>query len=440
MSVLGFRVALASVLVSAVAGFPLGSLSAEPAPAPAQDNAAANGKPAGIKLLVLPYQPILRSVPQKKVKQATDFLTKELGNTDGLDVLKGGVATSQSSGASLGAAEANRKQAVEAEAGKDIVKAVDLWKKTIAELEKNASAMTTFEPYIEAHHRLARAQMWLGNDKAAKATMDVAARMSPNFPLKPTEYSRQYRRWFLGIAKNVVRERTGDLLVKSAVPGTEVQLDGRKMEVAPVLIRKILPGKHMIAARVEGVPPFGAVVTIKAKNKTEFSVNFAGILGGAEVGDVTDAVAANGLPKKAVQKAVAAGKNAGAKFVVVGGMSRDRVGNDLNVHTFVVKVDGGQVKTLNPVDFDSEMLTAESDVIRVVRQVEAAVKDFGGAGTMVAQIEKRTAGFAETTINEASGAPPRPTDRPTARTQAKRERKVFKALEGGSIRIKDEEE
>ena len=435
MSVLGLRCALVSVL----AVLPFTSVAAEPAPA--QNNGATAASPAkGVKLLVLPYQPILRSVAQAKVKQATEYLTKELGNTAGLQVMKGGVATSQSSGASLDQANAAQKLATEAEANKDIVKAVGLWKKTIAEFEKNASAMTDFTPYVEAHHRLARAQMWTGNDKAAKTTMNVVARMAPNFQLNPAEYSRMYRRWFLDVAKNAARDRVGELLVKSAVPGAEVQLDGRTMDVAPVLIRSILPGKHMVTARVEGVPPFGAVVIVRAKKKTEFSVDFAGILGGSEVGDVTDAIAANALPAKAVQKAVAAGKNAGAKFVVAGGLSRDRVGNDINVHTFIVKVDGGQIKKLNPVDFDSDMLTAESDVIRVVRQVEAAVKDFGPAQAKIAMIESRTAGFAQTTLNEANGAPPKPTDRPRVQRRNNGPRRVFKALEGGTIRIKDEEE
>ena len=103
-------------------------------------------------------------------------------------------------------------------------------------------------------------------------------------------------------------------------------------------------------------------------------------------------------------------------------------------------VDNGQVKALNAVDFDSEMLTADSDVIRVVRQVNSAVKNFGSATTMVARIEKRTGGFATTTLNQVSGAPEAPSRRRTVRRQDNGPRKVFKALEGGTIRIKDEEE
>lgn len=446
MSVFGFRFALISALSlslplsDARAAGPVAGKTADSEAKPAADAAAPATETNGVKLLVLPYQPILRSVEQKKAKQATDFLTKELANTDGLEVMMGGVATDQKLEASLDAAQEHMKKADEAEAAKNVVKAIEHRQLAIAAYEKNASAIVDVQRYIEAHHLLARALMWSGDDKKAKAMLDVAARLAPTFTLAPEKYSRMYRRWFFETAKQIVRDRPGRLLVRATLPGAAVQLDGRDMDVAPVLIDRVVPGKHLITARVDGVPPFGAVVTIKQKEKNEFVVNFAGVLGGAEVGDVADSIAENKLPAAAVKKAVAAGKNAGAAFVVAGGLARDRINNDLNVHTFVVKVDNGQIKTLNPVDFDSEMLTAESDVIRVVRQVDSAVKKFDQASQMVAMIEKRTSGFAATTLNEVNGAPPRPSQRQTATRTSNGRRKVFRALGGSTIRIRDEEE
>ena len=442
MSVPGFRSSLTFVAVLSASALTSNAWAA-PAPDAAQDkDQAAAASPAdGTKLLILPYQPILRSVAQNKVKQATEFLAKELGNTEGLQVIMGGVATSQDSDASLEQAMAHVKAADEAEKAKNIPMAIELTRKAIAEMEKNAAAVTDVAPYVDAHHRLARALMWTGADAKAKAAMETAARLSPNYELSSSEYSRMYRRWFVDIAKKIVRERPGELLVKSGLPGAAVKLDGREMDVAPVLIQRIVPGKHLITAQVDGVPPFGAVVTVKANKQTEFAANFKGVLGGVEVGDVTDAIAKNELPAKIVKKAVQAGKNVGAEFVVVGGLAKDRVGNDLNVHTFLVKVADAKIKALDPVDFDSEMLTAESDVIRVVRQVDAAVKDFGDAQPMVAMIESRTSGFSRTTLNKVSGQPARPNTQIRRDPKVKKgRRRVFRALEGASIRIKDEEE
>ncbi|MEM7676954.1 MAG: PEGA domain-containing protein, partial [Myxococcota bacterium] len=240
----------------------------------------AAGAESGAKVLVLPYQPILRSVAQKKVKQATEYLAKELDNTDGISVLRGGVASTTSNKASLATVEMMIAQAGEAEAAKDIERAVTRWRAALASYEKNASALEDITPYLVAHHRLARALMWKGSDDEARAIMATAACLAPNFELSSGEYSRLYRRWFFEIAKDVVRERPGELMVKSALPGASVSLDGRAMDVAPVLISRVLPGKHIVTAKVDGVPPFGAVVQVKAAGQTEFVLDFAGVLGG----------------------------------------------------------------------------------------------------------------------------------------------------------------
>ncbi len=411
--------------------------SAAPDPVPDEQRGSTATEPVAV--LVLPYQPILRSVPQAKVKQATEYLLKELKATEGLRVLQGGVATSQGAPASLEAAVKHKNQALEAETAKKIKQAIHHHREAIAAFEKNASALQDASVYIRTHHELARALMWSGADDDAKATIDVAARLDPSFELKPDQYSRLYRAWFFAAAQKVVRERPGALMVKSALPGATVQLDGRPMDVAPVLIDRVVPGKHLVTASVDGVPPFGIVVTVESRKRSELGLDFAGVLGGLEVGDVTDAVARNELPREAVAQAAQAGENARAEYVVAGGLANDRVGNDLNVHTFVVRVADRRVMSLNPVDFDSELLTAESDVIRVVRQVAAAIEEFSDASTSIAVIEKRTSGFARTTLNQVNGAPEPPSRRAAAR-RSTGPRKVFKALEGGTIRIQDEEE
>ncbi|MEO1338560.1 MAG: hypothetical protein AAFV29_23155, partial [Myxococcota bacterium] len=364
---------------------------------------------------------------------------KELANTDGIHVIRGGVARAGSNEASIAAARKQVEQANAAETAKDIRRAIEHWRSAIASYEKNAAALDDITPYFKAHHRLARALMWIGQDDEARATMSLAARLAPNFALPSQTYSRLYRRWFFEAAQSVVRERPGALQIRSALPGAAVKLDGRTMDVAPVLIDRVLPGKHIITARVDGVPPFGAVVMVEADGKTAFALDFAGVVGGAAVGDVADAIAQNELSKAAVAQAVKAGKNADAAFVVVSGLAKDRVGNDLNAHTFVVNVATGGIQRLSPLDFDSELLTAESDVIRVVRQVENAIKNFEPSAQGATTIEKRTSGLASSTLNRVSGAPPRPSQQ-RAQSQSRGPRKVFRALEGGTIRIKDEEE
>lgn len=388
----------------------------------------------GNKILVLPYQPIYRSVPQKKVQTATDLLNKELSQKDGIVVIRGAVAEEKGQPASLDDANKFLNAAEQAEAERRIEDAIAARKKSIEAMEKNAGAIEDPEDYLLAHHFLARALMWAARDKEAKETLNVVARMDPNLGLPSEQFSRLYRSWFRKTAARVIRERPGKLLVKSSIPGARISMDGREMDVAPVLLKKVVPGKHLIIAELEGVPTTGAVVQVSPKKTAEFTVTFGSTMGGDAVGRVAEAVAQNELPKKAVQSAAKAGRDASAKFVVLGGLARQE--NSFRVHTFVVDVDKSRVKPLDPVKFDIELLTAESDVLRVVRNVEDAIANFSGGKSDVNRIERSIK--VQSTVNEVVASPS--FKRVKKKKKKKGKRRVFKALKAGTIKIKDEEE
>lgn len=412
-----------------------GNAAATEASEPSTDGAAA--EKSGDKVLVLPYQPIFRSVEQKKVATATNLLNKELGQKDGLVIIRGAVANgSGATPPTLDAVKAALAAAEKAEASRDIEAAITARRDVIAQMEKSAGALEDPEDYILAHHQLARALMWAAQDAPAKKVLDEAARMGPSFELPVKEYSRLYRRWFRDIAKKVVDDKRGELFVKSGLPGAKVFLDGREMDVAPVLLQKTVPGKHLLTAMVDGVPTYGGVVDVKSGKKTTFTVSFGGSVGGDSVGDVADAIAANALPSSAVKSAVQAGKAAGAKFVVAGGMAKDE--DHFNVHTMVVDVNKASVKHLKVVDFDLELLTAEADVFQIVAAVDEAVKKFDGAPSLKT-IENRIR--SQSTINEVDASPAKvERRRKKVKTDKDGKRRVFKPLKGGSIIIKDEEE
>lgn len=425
MKMTTFVAAAAAILATAQ---PLGA-----APGNEAADAAGTGKD-GRKVLVLPYQPIYRSVAQKKVQTATDLLNKELSQKEGIVVIRGAVAEDKGQSASLDGANKFLNEAERAEAERRIDDAIEARKKSIEAMEKNAGAIEDAEDYLLATHLLARALMWAARDKEAKEVLNVVARMDPNFELPPAQFSRLYRKWFKSVAAEVIRERPGKLLVKSSIPGAKISMDGREMDVAPVLLKKVVPGKHLIIAELEGVPTSGAVVEVSSKGKDEYTVSFGGTMGGDAVGRVAEAVAQNELPKKAVQSAVKAGRDASAKFVVLGGLARQE--NHFRVHTFVVDVDKSSVKPLDPVNFDIELLTAESDVLRVVRSVEDAIANFSGGKPNVNRIENSIK--VQSTVNEVVAAPS--FQRVKKKKKKNGKRRVFKALKAGTIKIKDEEE
>ena len=56
---------------------------------------------------------------------------------------------------------------------------------------------------------------------------------------------------------------------------------------------------------------------------------------------MTDAIAQNSIPAKAVESAASAGKEAGAKYVICGGIAKDE--DHFRVHTYVVDVGASKI-------------------------------------------------------------------------------------------------
>jgi TolB-like protein len=395
----------------------------------------ASAQEAGQKILVLPYQPIYRSVAQKKAQTATDLLNKELSQKEGIQVIRGAVSEEKVA-ASLDEAKKLSSDAERAEGDRRIGEAIDLRRSAIGSMEKNAGAIANAVDYLLAHHHLARALMWAGDDKEANATLEVAARMEPNLDLPSDQFSRLYRKWFKRASEKALRDPPGTLLVKCGLPGAKISLDGREMDVAPVLLKKAIPGKHLITAVVDGVPPAGSIVTIGSKGKDEHVIAFGSTMGGDAVGAVAEAIAQNELPSKAIASAVQAGRDASAQFVVLGGMAKSEA--HFRVHTFVIDVAKAAVKPLDVVNFDLDLLTAESDVLRIVRGIQGAVTTFDGTQKDVGKIEESIR--AQSTVNEVVAAPSTFDRRKPVGDEKKKERDIFKPLKGGKYIIKDEEE
>lgn len=415
---------------------------ASPAPSPAADPAAAAAAAAkanATRILVLPYQAIYRSVPQKKLASASDLLFKELGQKEDVAIVKGAVNTgAEQKGPSLETAKVALAEAEKAEGEKRIDDAIGHWQKGILAMEANAAAVADASEYIAAHHRLARAFMWSGRDKEAQDTLAIVARMAPAFELPKQDFSRLYRRWHTDATTAFAKERPGQITVSSALPGAKVSIDGRAMpETAPLLLDKVVPGKHLVLVEVPEVTPFGAVVTVTAGGNAQLRATFGNTLGGSSVGQVTDAIAENAIPTPAVDGAAAAGKAADAKFVIFGAMAKDE--DKFRVHTFAVEVSSGKIAKLDEVAFDLDLLTAEADVLKIANAVHGAIAAFPAGERAIAKVEPRIR--SQSTVTKVDASPEMVASRVgEGPKKDKGPRQVLKALKGGTVKIKDEED
>ena len=421
-------------------------MTAGAARAQPEEAAAEEAKPAAgpkIKVLAVPYQAIFRSVPQDKLEQATALLHKELAA--GAEVVRGAASTEDAAPvASLDAARALSSQADKAEANKEIERAIGLRKQALAAYESSASAIVEAEEYLLSHHKLARALKAAGLDKDAQNALEVVVRMNPALPLPRDQFDRLYRTWCRKAAENAMKEKRGEILVESVLPGAAVELDGREMDVAPVVLEKLLPGRHLVLARIEGVPPFGAMVDVAAGKQSKVLAQYANTAGGSDVGRAAEAVSRNEIPKEAAESAARAGKQVGAQFVVLGAMVRNQNDDKFRVHTFVVAVPTAAVVAAEQISFDLDFLTAESDVLRIVRSIQTAMDGKTKGSPSIAKIDDRVRGSS--TVNRVDASPDlaaasRALDKKRGPKKAKDgKRPVFRPLKGGSLVIKDEEE
>jgi hypothetical protein len=371
--------------------------------AAAQDKAAEAKPPAPSEdtttVLVVPYQPIYRSARQSKANTATEYLNRELDTKETVEVLRAGVAVEGHSKPSLQAVDQALEAANSAEQAHRIEEAIGHRRAAIEAMAANASALDSAEDFIFAHHELARALFWAARDDEAEKVLRVAAGMAPNLELPPREYSRLYRARFAGLRDELRASPRAELLVRSVIPGAEITIDGRAADTAPVRLVKVLPGKHIIGARAEGVDRSRMVVEVE--DQAEVTIGFGKTVGGSAIGRVADAIAENALPAPALEAARQAGREAKAGYVVLGGLAKDV--DHFNVHTFVLDVGSGKVSKLEVTQFDLDLLTAASDVLRVVLGVEEAIEDFDGTQTEVKTIEAQIR--PTEVVNEVDGSP-----------------------------------
>lgn len=396
---------------------------------------ARNASAAPTPVLVLPYAPIYRSATPQQTHAATELLRKELENLESIQPQAGGVAKSLDFVApSLVDLIPLEKDAEAAETARKIKDALAKRSEIIQRLKKNAAAPEAADKYVQSMLLLARAQLWAGDDRAASWSMEAVAAMAPFTSLDPAHFSRIFRQRFQAASKEATARRPGKLLVSSVLAGAEIALDGRKMGVAPLRLSGVVPGTHLLSAQRDGVPPYAAFVTVKARSTTKHLVSFDGIEDGATLGKIAGTLTRNTLDGRTLRSIQGLAKKAKAAYTVTGGIAA--ADGKLRVHTLLIDGQSGKVVALEPVAFDSELLTAESDVLKIVRSLEASIQSFSGGTSAIAQIDPTIA--AQSAIAEVNAAPDLKQSRASQRS-TRGPRKVFQPLKGGTIQIKDDE-
>lgn len=342
-------------------------------------------------VLVLPYQGLNKGVAPELAEQTTVVVTQEMG-AGGVSVQRADdVADSAAPSAAPAKAAKNAPsgdpaagdQAQELIAGaKQSIDdqspgpAIDKLKKAVKLLEANGDAVPDIRIIGDAYLQLAIAHFLDGDEDSADEALTQAIHYVPARVLEDSEYPNLFIRVYNRVRFNVLRRPRGAIEVKAS-PGAQVLFDGKNVGKAPLNLTEVLPGNHWIRVERAGEAP--QVKRLLVRSKATILVEFDGAVATEEVADeapvgVLGAIAKNELDKSHLEQLRAAGKRAGAAYVMAGAIYRTDTA--YNIYTALVSVGDGSVRRAQDIAFDLDMLSAQIEVFNLVADLK---KQVGGS-------------------------------------------------------------
>ncbi|MCK6549494.1 PEGA domain-containing protein, partial [Myxococcota bacterium] len=342
------------------------------------------------KVLVLPYQPMGKGVPQDLAEQATVVITKEMAQ-GGLTVIQADDVgesapkpapekTKGPTDAPTGDPNAGKKaedllaKAKEAMDDSEFAGAIKHLRAAVKLLEDNGDAVPDLRVLSEAYLQLGVAHFRNGDEDDGDDMLNKAVHLDPDRKLEASDYPPIFIRVYERARFNVLRRPRASIEVKAA-KGAQVLFDGRNAGKAPVLLKDALPGNHWIRIERPGEPVQVKKVAIKSGRTVtiEFDGSGADKPEAAPAVGVLGAIAQNELTKDHVAQIKAAGARAGADFVMVGGIYKTDTA--YMIRTVYVASKDGTVGRLADIAFDLDMLSAEVEVYKLAEDARNQAKN-----------------------------------------------------------------
>lgn len=349
-------------------------------------------------VLVLPYQGLNKGVAPELAEQTTVVVTQEMTaggvSAQRADDVADSAAPAAPSKAGKNApsgdpAAGDQAQELIAGAKQSIDDqspgpAIDKLKKAVKLLEANGDAVPDIRIIGDAYLQLAIAHFLDGDEDSADEALTQAIHYVPARVLEDSEYPNLFIRVYNRVRFNVLRRPRGAIEVKAS-SGAQVLFDGKNVGKAPLNLTEVLPGNHWIRVERAGEAP--QVKRLLVRSKATILVEFDGAVATEEAPDdapvgVLGAIAKNELDKTHLEQLRAAGKRAGAAYVMAGAIYRTDTA--YNIYTALVNVGDGTVRRAQEIAFDLDMLSAQIEVFNLVADLKKQVG--GGASAPVTDV------------------------------------------------------
>jgi len=311
----------------------------------------------------------------------------------------GGSTKRGPSAEAVGALDAGRKAFEDL----DFDDAVTSFKKGIAAMLAEP-ATADYEGVTDAYVKLAAAYFRKGEEKDAKAALLDLARFNPGYALPPG-YPPVFQREFDKAKKRLEKQPKGQVSIEGPA-GATAFLDGRDLGMVPVLEENVPAGPHYVKVEGGKGDRFGQVIEMKGalvKVKASFGS------GGGERAPVTaptDPKISATIDEATQQRLAGYLKSTSAEYALVGYVYKTG-DTQLTAGTALYSVKKNAFAALEPVGFDTEVLTANTEAFKLVDQVVLKLSTFGASASIPHNLAAKpakvgTAGVAVATTTKVT--------------------------------------
>jgi len=145
-------------------------------------------------------------------------------------------------------------------------KAASLLKSAIKGYESNFTDLVDYDKMVDAYLQLAIAQFEQGYKDNARETMDILIVLRPDTRVDPRKFGSEFIEMLEGSRQRLQAKTTAQVYVTSEPMGADVLIDGIPVGKSPSTLSGVLPGKHYLQVRSDGMKTFGKMINLKSSS------------------------------------------------------------------------------------------------------------------------------------------------------------------------------
>lgn len=260
-----------------------------------------------------------------------------------------------------------------------------------------------FKALSEAYLQFAITRFKMGAEKDSAKLLENLVRLDPYRVLEAPEVPPVFAKFHAEQREMLLEQARGRVRITSHPSNATVTFDGRDLGATPIVLRDVLPGEHYVRVNIPGGGAHWQQVQVTGGEEVSLDVQLGEEATGPYA-DVQRALANNSLSATALALARNLGRDAGAKYVLLGAMQGETDG--IRTGTLAVRVEDGAIAPLREIRFDLEMLGGNIEIFNLVSDLGDKLQKFPGkVPTDAVALLGRVRAKATETVTEARVAP-----------------------------------